>query len=123
MVVGGTRCAHVKLGHYRIVDALGPVYQDGQFAALFPSHGQPATAPGRLALAVVLQFMESLSDRKTADAVRGRIDWMYAFGLALTNLGFDHTVVSEFRTRLVTGDAGLLLLDSMLQRLQTSGVS
>jgi len=106
----------------RIADALGPVYQDHQFAALFPSHGQPAAAPGRLALAVVLQFMENLSDREAADAVRGRIDWKYALGLALTDPGFDHTVLSEFRTRLVTGDAGLLLLDSLLQRLQEQGL-
>jgi transposase len=68
----------------RIADALGPVYQDSQFAALFPRRGQPAAAPGRLALATVLQFAEDLSDREAADAVRGRIDWKYALGLALT---------------------------------------
>jgi transposase len=106
----------------RIADALGPVYQDHQFAALFPSHGQPAAAAGRLALAVVLQFMENLSDREAADAVRGRIDWKYALGLVLTDPGFDHTVLSEFRSRLVAGDAGLLLLDSLLQRLQEQGL-
>jgi len=98
------------------------VYQDSQFMALFPRRGQPAEAPGRLALAVVLQFMENLSDREAADAVRGRIDWKYALGLALTDPGFDHTVLSEFRTRLVAGDAGLLLLDSLLQRLQEQGL-
>jgi len=54
--------------------------------------------------------MENLSDREAADAMRGRIDWQYALGLALTDPGFDHTVLSEFRPRLVTGDAGLLLL-------------
>jgi len=106
----------------RIADVLGPVYQDSQFMALFPRRGQPAEAPGRLALAVVLQFMENLSDREAADAVRGRIDWKYALGLALTDPGFDHTVLSEFRTRLVTGDAGLLLLDTLLQRLQEQGL-
>ncbi len=106
----------------RIADALGPVYQDSQFMALFPCRGQPAEAPGRLALAVVLQFMENLSDREAADAVRGRIDWKYALGLALTDPGFDHTVLSEFRTRLVAGDAGLVLLDTLLQRLQEQGL-
>ena len=54
--------------------------------------------------------------------MRGRIDWKYALGLALTDPGFDYTVLSEFRTRLVTGDAGLLLLDSLLQRLQEQGL-
>ena len=106
----------------RIADALGPVYQDSQFSSLFPRRGQPAAAPGGLALAVVLQFVENLSDREAADAVRGRIDWKYALGLALTDPGFDHTVLSEFRTRLVEGGAELLLLDTLLQRLQEQGL-
>ena len=106
----------------RIADALGPIYQDSQFAALFPRRGQPAAAPGRLALATVLQFVENLSDREAADAVRGRIDWKHALGLALTDPGFDHTVLSEFRTRLVEGKAELLLLDTLLQRLQEQGL-
>jgi transposase len=106
----------------RLADALGPVYRDSQFAALFPRRGQPAAAPGRLALAVVLQFVEGLSDREAADAVRGRIDWKYALGLALADPGFDHTVLSEFRSRLVEGGAELLLLDTLLQHLQQQGL-
>ena len=74
------------------------------------------------ALAVALQAVENRSDREAADAVRGRIDWQYALGLALTDPGFDHTMLSEFRTRLVAGDAGLLLLDILLQRLQEQGL-
>ena len=106
----------------RIADALGPVYQDSQFAALFPRRGRPAEAPGRLALAVVLQFAENLSDREAAEAVRGRIDWEYALGLALSDPGFDHTVLSEFRTRLVEGGAELLLFDALLDRLKAEGL-
>ena len=101
-----------------IADALGPIYHDGQFVALFPGRGQPAEAPGRLALATVLQYVEGLSDRQAADAVRGRIDWKYALGLSLTDPGFDHTVPSEFRSRLVEGGAERLLLDALLQRLR-----
>ena len=106
----------------RIADALGPVYQDSQFAALFPRRGRPAEAPGRLALAVVLQFAENLSDREAAEAVQGRIDWKYALGLALSDPGFDHTVLSEFRTRLVAGGAELLLFDALLNRLKVEGL-
>ena len=83
----------------RIADALGVIYQDQQFAELFPTRGQPAEAPARLALATVLQFVEGLADRRAADAVRGRIDWKYALGLELTDPGFDHTGLSELRTR------------------------
>ena len=45
--------------------------------------------------------MENLTDRQAADAVRSRLDWKYALSLELTDPGFDHTVLSEFRTRLV----------------------
>ena len=62
-------------------DALGAIFEDEDFAALFPSRGQPAMAPWRLALATVMQFAEGLSDRQAADAVRARIDWKYALSL------------------------------------------
>ena len=81
----------------RLADRLGPLYRDEQFAALFPVRGQPALSPARLALVTVLQFVERLSDRQAADAVRGRIDWKYALGLELTDPGFDHTVLSWMR--------------------------
>src|SRR5918912_1437801 len=73
----------------RIADEFGNLYRDGQFAELFPDRGQPALAPARLALASVLQYLEGLSDRQAADAMRSRIDWKYALGPALTDPGFD----------------------------------
>ena len=45
---------------------------------------------------------------------RGRIDWKYLLGLELADPGFDASVLSEFRTRLVTGGAETLLLDTLL---------
>ena len=67
----------------QIADEPGSIYTDDQFSALFPHRGKHAEAPGRLALATVLQFVEGLSDRRAADAVRGRIDWKYAFGFVV----------------------------------------
>jgi transposase len=105
-----------------IADALGAIYQDSQFTALFSPLGQPALTPARLALVTALQFLEGLSDRQAADAVRGRIDWKFALGLALTDPGFDHTVLSEFRSRLVAGKAERQLLDTLLVRLRDRGL-
>src|SRR3954453_19120623 len=82
----------------RIADELGPLYCDDQFAALFPTRGQPAVSPARPGLPSVLQDVEGRPDRQAADAVRSRIDWKYALGLELTAPGFDHTVLSEFRS-------------------------
>jgi transposase len=61
-----------------IGDELSAVFQDELVAALFPRRGQPAEAPWRLVLVTVLQFVEGLSDRQAAEAVRTRIDWKYA---------------------------------------------
>src|SRR3954471_23538753 len=102
----------------RIADELGPLYRDDQFAELFPTRGQPAASPARLAMASVLQYVEGLSDRQAAEAVRGRIDWKYALALELTDPGFDHTVLSEFRCRLVQGHAEQQLLDTLLRLAQ-----
>ena len=52
--------------------------------------------------------------RRAAEAVRSRIDWKYLLGLELTNPGFDASVLSEFRSRLVAGDAEDRLLDTLL---------
>jgi transposase len=61
-----------------------------------------------------LQFIAGLPDRQAADAVRSRLDWKYALSLELTDPGFDHTVLSEFRIRLVAGLAEQRLLDLVL---------
>jgi transposase len=95
-------------------DVLGSIYTDEDFADLFPKEGQPAQAPWRLALVTVMQFLENLSDRQAADAVCARIDWKYLLGLDLTDPGFDASVLSEFRARLIEGNAQERLLEKML---------
>jgi transposase len=102
----------------QICDELGSIFRDEQFAELFPRRGQPAAAPARLALVSLLQYVENLSDRRAADAVRGRIDWKYALGLELGDPGFDSTVLSEFRTRLLKGKAEQMLFDTLLEHCQ-----
>jgi len=62
-----------------------------------------------------MQFAEGLSDRRAIEAVRARIDRKYALGLELTDPGFDFSVVSEFRARLMEGSSEHLLLESLLE--------
>ena len=107
--------------YMRLRDVLGSLYKDEDFAFVFPHCGQPAEAPWRLALVSVMQLMEGLSDRQAADALRGRIDWKYTLGLELTDAGFDHTVLSEFRTRLVVGKIEYVLFDTLLAQLRERG--
>lgn len=106
----------------RLLDALHLVLTDSDFADLFPLRGQPAESPSRLALVSLLQFMEELTDRQAAEAVRTRIDWKYLLGLELCDPGFDHTVLSEFRSRLLAHGAEQRLFDAVLALAQTQGL-
>jgi transposase len=98
--------------YMKMRDELGTLYSDTDLADLFPAMGQPALAAWQLALVSVMQFAENLTDRQTAEAMRSRIDWKYALSLELTDAGFDFSVLSEFRDRL---------LDVMLSTFKTRG--
>jgi transposase len=103
-------------------DRLGPVFDDAGFADLYPRRGQPAYTPWRLSLVTLLQFREGLSDRQAAEAVRARIDWKYLLSLELADAGFDHTVLCEFRARLLDGGAAERLLARMLDGAHEAGL-
>src|SRR6185503_5595806 len=94
---------------------LGTLFTDADFAAVYPRRGRPAWTPWRLALITLMQFVENLSDRQAAEAVRARIDWKYALSLELTDEGFDFSVLSKFRERLIAGNAEQRLLDRLLE--------
>jgi transposase len=82
-----------------IRDHMPELFKDEDFVEMYHHLGQPAYSPWRLALVSVFQFLENLTDRQAADAVRGRIDWKYALSLPLDDPGFDFSILSEFRKR------------------------
>lgn len=102
-------------------DELGTIYTDAEFVPLFSVHGQSAISPWRLALICVMQFLEDLTDRQAADAVRSRIDWKYLLSLDLGDPGFDFSVLSEFRSRIITGHLEPRLLDRLLEQCKQKG--
>src|SRR5260370_10116933 len=106
----------------RIRDELGAWCEDEAFSAVYGARGAPGLSPAQLEVVTALQFAENLTDREAADAVRGRIDWKYCLGLELTDPGFDFSVLSEFRGRLVAGGREKLLLALLLRRLGEAGL-
>ena len=106
----------------RARDELGAWCQDEAFGAAYGTRGAPGISPAQLAMVTVLQFTENLTDRQAADAVRGRLDWKYCLGLALEDEGFDFSVLSEFRARLVAGGMEAALLEALLARLGELGL-
>jgi transposase len=108
--------------YLKLRDELGTLVQDSDFVSLFGKEGFPALPPWRLALVTVRQFRENLADRQAAEAVRARIDWKYLLSLELSDAGFDFSVLSEFRARLVRGGAEELLLEKLLAWSQAAGL-
>ena len=106
----------------RIRDEIGILYDDRMFASLYDARGQLAISPWRLALVTVFQFLENLSDRQAAEAVRSRIDLKYALSLELGDPGFDFSVLCEFRARLLAGGRDQNLLEVMLEHLHERGL-
>src|SRR5437660_12825128 len=93
----------------------GTLYTDQLFADLYPPEGRPVeVAPWRLALVMVMQYIEGLTDRQAADAVRRCMDWKYAMSLDLHVPGLDFTLLPAFRHRLLAHDAPPRLLDPLL---------
>ena len=102
-------------------DALGPIYSDEQFAHLFPKRGRPAEAPWRLALVRVLQAVEGLTDRQAAACLHTRLDWLYALALPPDEPGFDYSILSDFRQRLLSAQAQDLILEAILRLCRERG--
>jgi transposase len=106
----------------RVRDELGELFSDVEFVEAFGARGKPGWPPGRLALVTVLQMAENLTDRGAAHRVRFGMDWKYALGMELDDPGFDASILSEFRTRLITHGLEERALDLVLKVLQGKGL-
>ena len=84
---------------------------------MYAADGAPAYSPNLLALAVIFQQLEDLSDQAMADAIRARIDLKYGLHLELDDAGFDGRRLSDFRRRLLQQTAAQRLFERVLQRL------
>jgi transposase len=103
-------------------DELGELFADAEFAEAFADRGPQGWSPGRLVLITVLQAAENLTDRQAAEAVRDKISWKYALGLGLTDDGFDFSVLSQFRSRIVANSLESRVLDLLVARLVELGL-
>ena len=109
--------------YLKIADELGQLYEDKEWLELYRHDcGQRGISPSRLALITIFQFLEGLTDRQTVEAVKARIDWKYVLGLELTDSGFDFTVLSEWRKRLIDSKKAERLLEIMLSHFRSKNL-
>jgi transposase len=103
-------------------DVLFDQFRDEDFADLYPKDGQPSISPVLLSFVTIFQSLEDLSDRKTVYSLRFRFDWKYALHLPSSYRGFDHTVLSEFRQRLLKFGAESRVFNAIFAQLKQLGI-
>ncbi|MFG2389844.1 transposase [Streptomyces lavendulae] len=101
-----------------IRDRLDGLGTDEDFTGWYPRDGRPGLSPAQLATVCVLQNVMNLSERAAAEAVRCRIHFKCALGLELEDLGFHHSVLSDFRDPLAEGDRADRLPGLTLTRIR-----
>ena len=93
------------------------------FEDLFPSgRGRPSIPADVVASVMVLQALEGLSDRDAVRALRDRISWKVACGLALDDEGFDFSVLTYWRTRLRKSERPERIFDAVRSVIDATGV-
>jgi IS5 family transposase len=101
-------CSHL-LGegsvHAFLAEHRHRLFPDEVFADLFPSgRGRPSVPADVVATVMVLQALESRSDRDACRALQTDIAWKAAAGLALTDEAFHPTVLTLWRNKLRASD-------------------
>jgi transposase len=102
---------------YPVLEGLGPMLD----SLYCPTNGRPAEDPVLLLGVLVLQFVERLPDRQAAEAVCYDARWRLALHLNETEGGFDPSLLSKFRDRLLAGEQQRAAFDAVLELLVTHG--
>jgi IS5 family transposase len=106
-----------------LADHRRQVFPDEMFTDLFPSgRGRPSIPADVVATVMVFQALEGLSDREAARALRDRISWKVAAGLALDDGGFDYSVLTYWRTRLRRSDRPERIFEAVREVVAATGV-
>ena len=106
-----------------LADHRGELFPDELFEDLFPSsRGRPSIPAEVVASVMVLQALEGLSDREAARALRDRISWKVACGLALDDEGFDYSVLTYWRSRLRRSDRPERIFDAVREVVAATGL-
>ena len=99
------------------------LFTDEMFADLFGSgRGRPSVPGPVIAVVMVLQALECLSDREAVQRLRRDIAWKAAAGLSLTHGGFHPTVLTLWRARLRASEKPERIFDAVRQVVTESGV-
>ena len=99
------------------------LFPDEAFADLFADIGRASVPPRIVAVVMVLQRLEGLSDREAVDRITFDLRWKYAAGgLDFDYAGFVHTVLVEMRARLRQSERPNRIFETALEVAREAGL-
>jgi len=102
------------------------LFPDGLFTDLFAHVGRRSVPPSVVAVVMVLQRLEGLSDREAADRFTFDARWRYAAGVGgwdgAARVGFAHTVLVDMRERLRRSDRPDRVFEAALGAARSAGL-
>lgn len=98
------------------------LFADEKFADLFRNVGRCSVPPRIVAVVMVLQRIEGLSDREAVDRFTFDLRWKYASGVAHDYPEFVHTVLVDMRARLRDSERPNRIFDTTLEVARTAGL-
>jgi Transposase DDE domain/Transposase domain (DUF772) len=105
---------------------LAVLFPDAMFADLFSGKGRRSVPPSVVAVVMVLQRLEGLSDREAVDRFTFDARWRYAAGAGgwdgQGRTSFAHTVLVDMRERLRRSDRPDRVFEVALQAARVAGL-
>lgn len=102
------------------------LFPDEMFADLFSEKGRRSVPPSVVAVVMVLQRLEGLSDREAVERYSFDARWRYAAGVGSYDCGgwgsFAHTVLVDFRARLDGSDDKRRIFDRSVEVAGQAGL-
>jgi hypothetical protein len=100
----------------------GRLFPASMFEDLFPSgRGRPSVPADVVAAAIVLQTLNGLSDRETAEAITFDLRWKAALGLAVASGAFHPTTLTVWRRRLAASGRPQRIFEVVRQVILETG--
>ena len=99
------------------------LFPDAAFADLFTDVGRRSVPPMIVAVVMVLQRLEGLSDREAVERFSFDVRWKYACGgLDFDHPGFSHTVLVDMRARLAASERPERIFTVTLEAARAAGL-
>jgi transposase len=106
----------------QVAQARSRLFRDDDFAALYcPDNGRPAVPPSLLAVALLLQAHDKVSDQEAIARTNYDVRWCVALGIEIAIEPFVKSTLQLFRSQLVIHDRAGAIFQASLEEAKRNG--